>query len=198
MRSSRLWAFVEERQGTPALPLDLFLPILRLRHAIRVTFGGCDLQPLTLDELSLVEGLMSGKFSIPSAKEAKALLKGAASSSQKEKKRKRQAFLDTRVIDDPEGYKQSKAGASAAQTRTPLVSTSVEPSLVKSAKKAKSQSTKDEGKVVVTLPAEGSAYSDPLFVKEVIEGLLLPADWTRLNEIGPMKTVEQSLAHTYL
>ena len=63
------------------LPVDLVLPILRLRHAIHVTFGGSDLQPLTVDELSLVEGLMSGKFSIPSAKEARALLKGAASSS---------------------------------------------------------------------------------------------------------------------
>ena len=43
LKSSGLWAFVEERQGTPALPLDLVLPILRLRHAIHVTFGGCDL-----------------------------------------------------------------------------------------------------------------------------------------------------------
>ena len=73
---------------------------------IHVTFGGCELQPLTLDELSLVEGLISAKFSIPSAKEARALLKGATSSSQKkEKKRKRQALPDTRVIDDPEGYR---------------------------------------------------------------------------------------------
>ena len=81
LKSSGLWAFVEERQGTTALPLDLVLPILRLRHAIHVTFGGCDLQPLTLDELSLVEGMMSGKFIILFAKEAKALLKGASSSS---------------------------------------------------------------------------------------------------------------------
>ena len=50
---------MEERQGTPALHLNLVLPILRLRHEIHVSFGGCDLQPLTLDELSLVEGLMS-------------------------------------------------------------------------------------------------------------------------------------------
>ena len=81
LRSSRLWAFVEERRGTPALPLDLVLPILHMRHAIHVNFGGCDLQPLTLDELSLVEGLMSDKFSIPSSKKAQALLKGATSSS---------------------------------------------------------------------------------------------------------------------
>ena len=151
---------------------------------IHVAFGGCDLQPLTLDELSLVEGMMSGKFSIPSTKEARALLKGAASSSQKEKKRKRQPLLDTRVVDDPEAYKQSKAGASAAQTGTPPVSTSIEPSLAKSAKKAKSQSFEDEGKIVVTFPTEGYAYLDPSFVNEVTEGLLLPADRRRLNELG--------------
>ena len=89
LKASGLWAFVEERQGTLALPLDFLLPILRFRHAIHVTFGGCDLYPLTPDELSLVEGMMSGRFSIPFAKDAKKLLKGAASSSQKEKKRKR-------------------------------------------------------------------------------------------------------------
>ena len=43
-------------------------------------FGGSDLQPLTTGEFSLVEEIMSGKFSIPSAKEAKALLEGVASS----------------------------------------------------------------------------------------------------------------------
>ena len=140
---------------------------------------------------------MSGKFSIPSAKEAKALLKVAASSSQKKNKRKRQAFPDTRVVDDPEGYKQSKAGASIAQMGMPPVSVLVEPSPVKSAKKAKSQSSEDKGKVVVTLPTEGFAYSDPSFVKEVTEGLLLPTDRRRLNEIGHVKTVEWSLAHAY-
>ena len=39
LKASGLWAFVEERQGTPVLPLDFLLPILRLRHAIHVTFG---------------------------------------------------------------------------------------------------------------------------------------------------------------
>ena len=50
-----------------------------------------------VDELSFVEGLMSGKFSIPFAKEARALLKGTVSSLQKEKnrKRKRQNLPDT-------------------------------------------------------------------------------------------------------
>ena len=74
-----------------------------------------------VDELSLVEDLMSRHFSIPSAKEAKALLKGAASSSQKENKRKRHALPDTQVVDDPQGYRQSKAKAAATQTGTPNV-----------------------------------------------------------------------------
>ncbi|KAL5573130.1 hypothetical protein UlMin_022727 [Ulmus minor] len=190
LKASGLWSFVEERQGTPALPLDFLLPILRLRHAIHVTFGGCELYPLTPDELSLVEGMMSGKFSIPFAKEAKQLLKGAASSSQKEKKRKRGPLPDTRVVDDPEAYKQSKAAVSATQTGTPPVSGSVEPSPAKSAKKAKTKSSEDEGKIVVGFPAEGSTYSDPSFVNKVTEGMLLPTDRRRLNKIGPVKTTE--------
>ena len=44
--------------------------------------------------------------------------------------------------------------------------------------------------MVVTLPAKGSTYSDPSFVKDVTEGLLLLADRKRLNEIGPIRTVE--------
>ena len=88
---------------------------------------------------------MSGSFSIPSAKKAKALLKGMASSSQKEKKRKRQALPNTRVMDDLEGYRQNKAEAAGTQTGTALVSTCIEPSLAKSAKKAKSRSSEDGG-----------------------------------------------------
>ena len=75
LRSSRMWAFVEESQGIPVLPVDFVLPLLRLRHAIHVVFGGSNLQPLTVEELSLVEDLMSGKLSILSAKETKALMK---------------------------------------------------------------------------------------------------------------------------
>ena len=144
LKSSGLWAFVEERQGTPALPLDFVLPILRLRHAIHVTFGDCELQPLTVDELTLVEGIMSGKFSIPSAKEARALLKGAASSSQKEKKRKRAPLPDTRVVDDPEAYRQKRAGSSAAQASAQLAPDS---SPAKETKKPKSKSSEDEGRL---------------------------------------------------
>ena len=73
------------------------------------------MQPLTVKELSLVEDLMSWKLSIPSAKEAKVLMKGAASLSQKERKRKRSAQPDTRVVDDPEAYKVSKAEAVSTQ-----------------------------------------------------------------------------------
>ena len=58
-----------------------------------------------VEELSLVEDLMSRKLSIPSAKEAKALMKGVASSSQRENKRKRVALPNTRVMNDPEAYK---------------------------------------------------------------------------------------------
>ena len=36
---------------------------------------------------------------------------GAASSSQREKKRKRVDLPDTRVVDDPEAYKKSRAEA---------------------------------------------------------------------------------------
>ena len=103
------------------------------------------MQPLTVNELSLVEGLMSGTFSIPSAKEARVHLKGAMSLSQKKKKRKRQNLLDTWVVDDPEGYKQSKAGVAVIQIGMPVVSASIEPSLAKSAKKARPKSSEAEG-----------------------------------------------------
>ena len=63
-----------------------------------MVFRSSDLQPLTTGELSLVDEIMSGKFNIPLTKEAKALLEGAASSSQK-KKRKRSTIPDTRVVD---------------------------------------------------------------------------------------------------
>ena len=176
--------FVAESQGIPIIPVDLVLSILRLRHMIHVTFGGSNLQPLTVDELLLVEGIMSGKFSIPSTKEAKALLKDAASSSQKEKKRKRPALLDTRVVDDPEGYRMSKAETTLIQAGTPPMSASVAPSPARSAKNAWSKSSEGKGVLTVTLPAKGSAYSNPSSVKEVTEALLLPANHKRLNKIG--------------
>ena len=64
------------------------------------------------------------------------------------------------------------------------MSGSVVPSPARSAKKAKSKSFDNEGKLPVAFPAEGSAYSDPSFVNEVTECMLLPADRRRLTEIG--------------
>ena len=43
LKSSRLWAFVEESQGIHVLPIDFVFPLLRLRHVIHVVFGGRDL-----------------------------------------------------------------------------------------------------------------------------------------------------------
>ena len=67
---------------------------------------------------------------------------------------------------------------------------SVDPSLSKSAKKARSKLSEGEGLMTVTLPAKGSVYLDPSFMKDVTEALLLPADRKRLNEIGPVKSAE--------
>ncbi|KAL5565741.1 hypothetical protein UlMin_028905 [Ulmus minor] len=153
LRSSRLWAFVEESQD-----------------------------------------MVKGKLGIPSAKEAKALLEGAASSSQKKSKRKRPQ-VDTRVIDDPEGYKQSKIEAASVAAAGARVSPDLSPA--KSAKRAKSKSSEGKGTLTVSLPADGSAYSDPSFVRELSETLLLPADRKRLVDIGPVQSVEWSMAHLY-
>ena len=122
-----------------------------------------------------------------SAKEAKALLESATSSSQKKGKRK--IMPDTRVMDDLEAYKLSKVEAAAAPAKvgTPS-SVSAEPSPAKSAEKEKS--SKNEGALTVTLPADGSAYSDPSFVKDLSEVLLLPANRKRLTDIGLVQSVE--------
>ena len=48
-------------------------------------------------------------------------------------------------MDDPEGYKQSKARADAIQIGTSAVSTSVEPSPANSAKKARAKLSDDKG-----------------------------------------------------
>ena len=129
---------------------------------------------------------MSGKLGIPSAKDSRALLEGAASSSQKKGKRKRLTLLNTRVTDDPKGYKLSKAEVAATQAGTTLATTSIEPSLAKSTKKAKSKSHEGEETMIVSLLVDGSAYSDPSFMKDVTEALLLSSDRKRLNEIGPV------------
>ena len=71
LRSSHLWKFFKDvQQGILVPPIDLIFPILHLRHAIHVVHRGSDVQPLTADELSFVEEIMSKKFSFPFAKEA--------------------------------------------------------------------------------------------------------------------------------
>ena len=80
---------------------------------------------------------MSGRLGIPLAKEARALLESVTSSSQKKGKRKR--LPDTRVVDDPEAYKLSRAKAAVAPAKVETPSTVfAEPSPAKSAKKKKS------------------------------------------------------------
>ena len=100
-------------------------------------------------------------------------------------------------MDDRQGYKMSKAEITATQARTPLVSAYVETSPAKFAKKAQSKSFEGEGSLTVTLPTQGSAYSDISFVKDVTDALLLLADRKRLNEIGLVQSSEWSLAHCY-
>ena len=74
---------------------------------------------------------------------------------------------------------------------------SAEPSPVRSAKKAKGKSSEARDSVVVPMPFDGSAYSDPSFLKDATEALLLPADRKRLTEIGPVQSAEWSCAHAY-
>ncbi|KAL5552582.1 hypothetical protein UlMin_039983 [Ulmus minor] len=196
LRASRLWAFFEESPGTVVLPVHLLLTLLRLRHSVHVVFGGSDMRPLTVEELSLAEDLMSGRINIPSAKEAKLMMKGAASSSQREKKRKKVVLPDTRVVDDPEAYKQSKTEAASAAVGKSHSTGSAEPSPAK-AKKAKGKSSEGGDSVVVPMPSDGSVYSDLSFVKDATEALLLPTDQKRLSEIGPVQSAEWSCAHAY-
>ena len=54
-----------------------------------------------------------------------------------------------------------------------------------------------EGILNVPLPMERSAYSDPSFVREIADTLLLSADYRRLIEIGLVQPVEWSMAHIY-
>ena len=77
------------------------------------------------------------------------------------------------------------------------VTISPDPSPAKSVKRVKSKSSEGEGTLTISLPADGSAYSDPSFVKELSETLLLPADRKRLVDIGPVQSVEWSMAHLY-
>ena len=84
---------------------------------------------------------MSGKFNFPSAKEAKALLEGAASASQKKEAKRKRTFPDTRVVDDYPSTKSSTTEASGAPSTTlvgtPLATASADPSLARSSRKTR-------------------------------------------------------------
>ena len=87
---------------------------------------------------------------------------------------------NTYVVDDRPTAKSSAAEASvvahvAASTRAPHAGASIKPSSAKSSRMTRSRSSETEGIVNVPLLADRSAYSDPSFVKEVDDALLLPA-----------------------
>ncbi len=100
-------------------------------------------------------------------------------------------------MDDPEAFKESKVEAAAAKVGKSQATSSIEPSLAKTVKKAKGKSIEGGETVAVPMPSDGSAYSDPSFVKDATEALLLPTDRKRLTEIGPVQSAEWSLAHAY-
>ena len=165
MRESYLWSFVEEvKQCIPVPPLELIFPLLRRWHTIHIVHGGSSLQPLTPEELSLIKEIMSGKFSYPSAKEARWL-------KTSDNKRKR-PLVDTSIIND------------CVTAKSIVTPRSAEPSLDKSSRKTKLDEPQDF--VYVHLPLDGSAYSDPSFIKGVADNLLLPSDRKRFIKICPM------------
>ena len=99
------------------------------------------------------------------------------------------ALPDTRVVDDPEAYKQSRAEAVSTLVGKSQGAASAKPSPVKSAKKAKGKSSEGGDSVVVPMPSNESTYFDPSFVKEATEALLLPADRKRLTDLIRYKCV---------
>ena len=82
---------MKKSSKVPPSLLELILPILCLRHAIHVVYKGSNLYPLTEEELSLVEEIMSRKFSLPFVKEA---LK------QRKMEKRKQALPEMSVLDD--------------------------------------------------------------------------------------------------
>ena len=68
---------------------------------------------------------------------------------------------------------------------------------MRSAKKDKGKSSEGKDSVVMPMAFDGSTYSDPSFVKDMTEALLLPVDRKRLTEIGSVQSAEWSYAHAY-
>ena len=75
------------------------------------------------------------------------------------------------------------------------VSASVEPLPTKSSRRTRLDEPQDV--VVVNLPLNGFAYSDPSFIKGVVGDLLLSTDRIRFVDIGMVRTAEWGLAHVY-
>ena len=120
---------------------------------------------------------MSGKFSFSFAKEAIAL-------GQKKVENKCKWLLPNMdVVDDCPTAKSSAVGRF------------VEPSLAKFLRKMKSNEA--EGLVNMALLSNGSAYSDPSFIKGIANFLLSPVKRNRLVEIGPIQAAKWSMAHIY-
>ena len=84
------------------------------------------------------------------------------------------ALLDTRVVDDPKAYKQSGAEAVSTLVGKSQGTAFVDLFPVESAKEAKGKSSGGGDSVVMPMPLDGSAYSDPSFVKDATEALFLP------------------------
>ena len=103
---------------------------------------------------------------------------------------------DTRVVDDPEVYKQSKTEAASAAVGKSQSMGYAEPSPAK-AKKAKGKSSEGGDSIIVPMPSDDSIYSNLSFVKDTTEALLLPADRKRLSEIELVQLAEWSCTHAY-
>ena len=82
-----------------------------------------------------------------------------------------------------------------AATKLGVASASAEPSPAMSSRRTRSDEPQDV--VAVNLPFDGSAYSDPSFIKGVADDLLLLADCKRFADIGPVQTAKWGLAHAY-
>ena len=127
------------------------------------------------EKLSLVEEIMSKKFSYPSVKEARGL--------QTSKKKRRRPLVNTSIVDDH------------VAAMLVIVLRSAKPLPAKSSRKTKPDESQNV--VFVHLPLDGSAYSDSLFIKGVADDLFLLVDHRRFTDIGPVQTAEWGLAHAY-
>ena len=146
-------------------------------------------------ELSLVEEIMSGKLNSPSARRPRLYQRGRRVRCRKKKKEEEDDLArQTRVVDDLAATKISVAKAASAPSTTPVgtpqISASVDSSRAKPSRKIRSKLTESEGMLVVSLPDDGFAYSDPSFMKEVSTTLLLPANHKRLTDIRPIQSAE--------